>query len=90
MVPLQALASPQQFGGLPHEQRCCVLLGLWYALNWCRELVNCFSRELQPNGWVGRQNAFAACKFLCFVSRGCVLLAAGRVHPGGSIFIQLQ
>ena len=40
---MQSLADPQQFGSLPGEQRRCVLLGLWYALNWCRELANCFS-----------------------------------------------
>lgn len=29
-----------------------MLLGLWYALNWCRELGNCFATQLQPDGWV--------------------------------------
>jgi hypothetical protein len=47
---LQALADPQRFGSLPPEQRRCVLLGLWYALNWCRELTNCFAPLLMPNG----------------------------------------
>ncbi|KAL4445301.1 hypothetical protein ABPG77_011126 [Micractinium sp. CCAP 211/92] len=46
----QVLASPQQFGQLPPEERRCVLLGLWYALNWCHELVNCFATELTPAG----------------------------------------
>ncbi|PSC75642.1 Fanconi anemia group D2-like protein [Micractinium conductrix] len=46
----QVLLRPQQFAALPVEQRRCVLLGLWYALNWCRELVNCFAGQLQPNG----------------------------------------
>lgn len=45
-----ALASPQQFKSLPTEQRRGVLLGLWYALNWCRELANCFAGQLAPNG----------------------------------------
>ena len=40
---MQGMADPQQFGRLPGEQRRCVLLGLWYALNWCRELANCYS-----------------------------------------------
>lgn len=46
----QVLASPQQFGRFPVEERRCVLLGLWYALNWCRELVNCFATQLTPAG----------------------------------------
>ena len=46
----QALARPQQFGELPAEERRCVLLGLWYALNWCRELVNCFGSQLGADG----------------------------------------
>lgn len=46
----QALADPQRFGSLPPEQRRCVLLGLWYGLNWCRELANSFAPLLMPNG----------------------------------------
>lgn len=48
--PGQVLADPQQFGQLPAEERRCVLLGLWYALNWCRELANCFATQLTPAG----------------------------------------
>ncbi|KAL4428110.1 hypothetical protein ABPG75_002199 [Micractinium tetrahymenae] len=46
----QVLAEPQQCGRLPPEERRCVLLGLWYALNWCHELVNCFATQLTPDG----------------------------------------
>ena len=56
----QVLLRPQQFAALPVEQRRCVLLGLWYALNWCRELVNCFAGQLQPNGWVPGRGCRAA------------------------------
>lgn len=48
----QELADPRQFSGLAAEHRRAVLLGLWYALNWCRELANCFATQLQPDGWV--------------------------------------
>ncbi|PRW44427.1 Fanconi anemia group D2-like protein [Chlorella sorokiniana] len=44
------LADPRQFSGLAGEHRRAVLLGLWYALNWCRELANCFATQLQPDG----------------------------------------
>jgi hypothetical protein len=45
----QELTSPEQFATLPHDQQRCVLLGLWFALNWCRELVNCFSVQQRPD-----------------------------------------
>ncbi|KAL4858754.1 Fanconi anemia group D2 protein [Chlorella vulgaris] len=48
------LTSPEQFATLPHDQQRCVLLGLWFALNWCRELVNCFSVQQRPD-WVSTE-----------------------------------
>jgi hypothetical protein len=49
-VCLQDLASPAQFGKQPSEVQRVVLLGVFYALNWYRELVNAFAAQLDLPG----------------------------------------
>lgn len=43
---VQDLAIPGDFGGAGAEVQRLVLLGVFYALNWYRELVNAFAAQL--------------------------------------------
>ena len=42
----QALAHQARFTELPPEHKRAVLLALWYALNWHRELLSAFGVQL--------------------------------------------
>ncbi len=47
---VQDLASPSHFARQPQEVQRVVLLGIFYALNWYRELVNAFAAQLELPG----------------------------------------
>eukprot|EP00887_Chlorella_sp_A99_P000490 scaffold17.g490.t1 len=46
----QSLVDPGRFAGLEAAQESAVLLGLWYSLNWLREVANAFARQMGAGG----------------------------------------
>ena len=42
--------EPSRFGSLVPDQQRLVLTGVFYLLNWCRELVNTFALQLTVAG----------------------------------------
>ena len=63
----QELAHPARFGELPLEHKRAVLLSLWYALNWHRELLSAYGTQLKVTrcacvaGREGVRRAVAGC-----------------------------
>lgn len=42
--------EPSRFNNLEPDQQRLVLTGVFYTLNWCRELANTFGQQLDPTG----------------------------------------
>lgn len=45
----QSFADPEKFVALPLEHKQAVLLGLWYCLNWFRELISAFGTQVDAS-----------------------------------------